>query len=115
MTPVSLMPPVDYCPSCEGRKAESKAFDIGDARAQQAELQASGDPVATPVPGAPPPAEAAAEAAGDDRSKPVATAVQPLLASDLALQASFARPFNEAGSGEAEALRLRAAEAYRAS
>lgn len=114
MTPVSLMPPVDYCPSCEGRKAESKAFDIGETRAQQAELQAAGDPVATPAPGAPPPVEAVAEATGDDRSKPVASAVQTLLAPDLAVQASLARPAIEAGNGEAEALRLRGAEAYRA-
>lgn len=114
MTPVSLMPPVDYCPSCEGRKAESKAFDIGATRAQQAELQAADDPTTTPAPGAPPPVESAAETAGNDRSKPVASAVQTLLAPDLAVQASLARPAIDAGGGEAEALRLRAAEAYQA-
>ncbi len=113
MTPVSLMPPVDYCPSCEGRKAESKAFDIGETRAQQAELQAAGDPLTTPTPGAPPPVEPAAEALGGDRSKPAAGAVQTLLAPDLAVQASLARPAIEASGSEAEALRLRAAEAYR--
>ncbi|MGI9485589.1 MAG: hypothetical protein ACR2RF_06860 [Geminicoccaceae bacterium] len=114
MTPVSLMPPVDYCPSCEGRKAESKAFDIGETRAQQAELQAADDPTATSAPGAPPPVDSAAEAVGDDRSRPVASAVQTLLAPDLAVHASLARPAIEAGSGEAEALRLRATEAYQA-
>ncbi len=58
--------------------------------------------------------ESAAETAGNDRSKPVASAVQTLLAPDLAVQASLARPAIDAGGGEAEALRLRAAEAYQA-
>lgn len=115
MTPVSLMPPVDCCPSYEGQKAESKAFDIGETRAQQAELQAAGDPSATPAPGAPPPAEAVAKTVSDDLSKkPVASAVQTLLAPDLAVQASLARPAVEAGNSDAETLRLRAAEAYQA-
>lgn len=113
MTPVSMMPPVDYCPSCEGRKDESKARDIGEARARQAELRSEADPTATPAAGAEPPTVEAPAGAGE-RPKTVATAVQPLLAPDLAVQASFARPFNEAGNGETEALRLRAAEAYRA-
>ncbi|MGI9500984.1 MAG: hypothetical protein ACR2P3_13175, partial [Geminicoccaceae bacterium] len=62
-------------------------------------------------PGAPPPAETAA--VGDDRPKPVASTVQTLLAPDLAVQASLARPAIDPIGGEAEALRLRTAQAYR--
>ena len=124
MTPVSLMPPVDYCPSCEGKKAESKAAQIGESRARQAELQSATDPLAAPSPGSLPPLEAGAPIAGGDEPKPVSSAVQSLLAPDLAVQASLAGSSVQAsniqvggdgaGSSEAEALRLRAAAAYQA-
>ena len=122
MTPVSLMPPVDYCPSCEGRKDEAKAIQIGEARARQEELRSADGAFsaagseATPAPGALP-AEGPSQATTGDAAKPVATVVQTLLAPDLAVQAALARPAidaasTEAGAGQNEALRLRAAQAY---
>ncbi|MGI9416940.1 MAG: hypothetical protein ACR2RA_03770 [Geminicoccaceae bacterium] len=119
MTPVSLMPPVDYCPSCEGRKAEGKAFELGEARAKQAELQSAAGPAAGPSPGAPSAIEAAGRSVANEVAQPVPGAVQPLLAPDLAVQASLARPAIDAansgvGNGEAAALRLRSTQAYQA-
>lgn len=121
MTPISLMPPVDYCPSCEGRKAESQAVQVGEARARRAEFQAATETEAASAAGAVP-AEASFGAAETDRAKPVATAVQSLLAPDLAVQAALARPSIDASGGAghghghgdagAEALRLRAAQTY---
>lgn len=114
MTPVSLMPPVDYCPSCEGRQAESKAFEIGESRAQRTELQSAGEPSADPSPGAPPAVEATARAGGNEAPQSGSGPVQPLLAPDLAVQALLARPeIGPTGTDEA-ALRLRGAEAYAA-
>lgn len=108
MTPISLMPPVDYCPSCEGKKAESQAQDIGAARAQQIELQAAD---AAPSPGALP-AEPTNPVAAEGAAKPVDGAAQPLLAPDLAVQALLARPETDATGTEDAALRLRSAQAY---
>ncbi|MEM8950046.1 MAG: hypothetical protein AAGA21_04725 [Pseudomonadota bacterium] len=112
MTPISMMPPVDYCPSCEGRKDENKALDIGEARVRQAELQSEIDQTSAAAEGTQTSEIASPVAAGEGPAT-INTAVQPLLAPDLAVQATFARPFNEAGNSETEALRLRAAEAYR--
>ena len=122
MTPVSLMPPVDYCPSCEGRNAESKALQIGQARARQAELQSATDPAAAQPPGSQTPLAAEAPIAGGGGATSVSSAVQSQLAPDLAVQASLAGSSLQAGNGqnggggsglgEAEALRLRAAQAY---
>ena len=108
MTPISLMPPVDYCPSCEGKKAESQAHDIGAARAQQIELQAAD---AAPSPGAVP-AETGNPAAVQGATKPVEGATPSLLASDLAVQALLARPETDGAGTEDAALRLRGAQAY---
>lgn|GEM_PF-3841872 len=108
------MPPVDYCPSCEGKKAESHAQQVGQARAQQIELQSTADAAPTPTPG-PQPAEQTGQTSAGDSAKPVDSAVQPLLASDLAVQATLARPEVDAASGQDAALRLRGAQAYGAS
>lgn len=106
MTPISLMPPVDYCPSCEGQKAQDHAAQIGEARAKQVELKSDIDAARTP------PADDAGQAIEVDKAKPVSSAVQPLLSADLVVQASLAQPQIEAGGGSEEALRLRAAQAY---
>lgn len=104
------MPPVDYCPSCEGRKAERLAQQVGAARAEQADLQAAAEP-ATPAPGAPSPIDEGAQATANG-TEPVKGTVQTLLAPDLAVQALLAgSSIGEAGTDEA-ALRLRGIEAY---
>jgi hypothetical protein len=105
MTPVSLMPPIDHCPSCEGRKAERLAVEIGEARARQAELRATAE-----APGAVP-ADAGSSAASG-RPEPVTGAVPSLLAPDLAIQATLARPPIDAAGGADAGLRLRSAMAY---
>ena len=105
MTAISLLPPVDYCPSCEGRKAQDKAADIGEARAQKVEQQATleasiqqqRDAVPVTEPGGPTPASGASH---------------NLLAPDLVVQVALAQSSIETGQGENEAQRLRAAEAY---
>ncbi|MEZ5931534.1 MAG: hypothetical protein R3F54_06210 [Alphaproteobacteria bacterium] len=109
MTPLSLMPPIDYCSSCEGRKAERQAVDIGEARARKAESKAAADAQAPP-PGAMP-AEAG-NAATPGQPEPVTGSVPSLLAPDLAVQAALGRPSIDATGGEDAALRLRTARAY---
>jgi len=109
MTPVSLMPPVDYCPSCEGRKAESQAHQVGEARAQQIELQSADAAEAIQ---ASDPVTSASQAGEAGNSQPVDNAAQPLLAPDLAVQALLSRPAVDAASGDDPAVRLRAAQAY---
>jgi hypothetical protein len=108
MTAISLMPPVDYCPSCAGRKAQDQAADIGESRArkveQHASLEASIQRQSDVAP--------AAEPGG---TPPVSGASQTLLAPDLVVQATLAQSSIETGRGEIEAQRLRAAEAYSAS
>ncbi len=109
MTPVSLMPPIDYCPSCEGRRAENQAIDVAKSRADQAER----NDLKAPSPDASAPSPGAVETA------PAGGAVSPLIAPDLAVLAMQAGSETEpavalpaAGDGAA-ALRLRMAEAYR--
>ncbi len=114
MTPISLMPPLDYCPSCEGRKAEAQALQVGEARAERAASELGLDPGATAAPAAPPALEAGAVAGRNDGAKPVAGAIPPLLAPDLAVQASLAGSGIDQGGG-AEALRLLSTVAYRGS
>jgi hypothetical protein len=110
MTPVSLMPPVDYCPSCEGQKAERNAIDIARNEVRQADLKADKQAaMEAPQPGAAP---------AQEQTAPVGGAVAPLISPDLAVQAMLAKPETGAAntqddSGEAAAVRLRAAEAYR--
>jgi hypothetical protein len=108
MTAISLMPPVDYCPSCEGRKAEDLAVQIGEARAQQVEQQASLETSAERQ-------SAAVEPSQPDSSAPVSSVSQTLLSPDSAVQAMLAQSSIETGQGEIEAQRLRAAAAYGAS
>lgn len=111
MTPISLMPPVDYCPSCEGRKAENLAQQVGAARAEQTDQGAAADPTAPSV-GAPPPIDAGAQTPAGNEARPINGTVQTLLAPDLAVQALQAQSqIGETGSDEA-ALRLRGADAY---
>lgn len=114
MTPISLMPPVDYCPSCEGQKAERAAEQIGDARAEQAEFQNAADPASSAAPGAPTPGGGPAGVSGESTPRPATGTVPSLLAPDLAVQASLAGSGIEKGDGAADALRLRAAQAYQA-
>lgn len=111
MTPISLIPPVDYCPSCEGRRAEAQAEDIGAARARQAELKSEDAAPAVAPPGASP-TDAAGGSGETAARKPVDGAVQPLLAGDLVVQASVAASEIGAAGGEDAALRLRGAQAY---
>ena len=110
------MPPVDYCPSCEGKKAESQALDIAKATAQrvdqEADLQAAEN---SPSPGA--------TGTGFETSS-LSGITTPLLSPTLAVQATLNLSSAETGdnappnassrrSGDAAALRLQAAEAYR--
>ena len=109
MTPVSLMPPVDYCPSCEGRKAEANALDIAKASAERADLKAEQQTTEiSPSPGA----------VGPETGTPSVTGVaSPLVSPALAVQAMLDAPETNASfpqNGEAAALRLQAAEAYQA-
>lgn len=119
MTPVSLMPPVDYCPSCEGRKDEQQAFDIGQARARQDEVQAVAEAGASSAAGATSGVGASIDSlasgtGAETGAQPVGGVVQTLLAPDLAVQASLARPGIDAASDAiTNELRLRGAEAYR--
>lgn len=110
MVAVSLMPPVDYCASCEGKKAETKARDVASARETEAfETQRTNDN-AQPSPGSLPPI-----ATDDAKTKPIDTVARPLLSPDLAVQASLASaeggPVDE---GANPALRLQAFQAYSA-
>jgi hypothetical protein len=104
MTAISLMPPVDYCPSCEGQKAQDQAADIGAARAQQVEQKASLEASIQQTDVAP-----TTGASGDAQ---MSSASRPLLAPDLVVQATLAQSSIETSQGEIEAQRLRAAEAY---
>jgi len=95
MTPVSMMPPVDYCPSCEGKKAEARAIDIAQDRLQQADLKAEQQTAEhAPSPGEP------SAAAG---TTPVSGAVTPLVSPDLAVQAMLAKPEIDAGNDRSAA------------
>lgn len=106
MVSISLMPPVDYCPSCEGRKAGDNARQIARTREQQADPTAGAG--ATLAPDAPPPI-----AAEESISKPVASTTPSLLAPDLAVQASLAKAETTAPNADNPALRLQALQAYR--
>lgn len=118
MTPISLMPPVDSCSSCEGRKAELRAQQIGDLRAQKAELKS--ESTATALNSAKSPSGAPLTEAAGRSDEPisllsVAGATKPLLAPELAVQVALARPETETGAGDAETRRLRGAQSYGAS
>ncbi len=102
------MPPVDYCPSCEGQKDQDQAADIGAARAQKVEQQASLEASIQRQSDAVPAAESSSTAQ-------VSSASQALLSPDLVVQATLAQSSIETGQGEIEAQRLRATEAYAAS
>ncbi len=112
MVALSLMPPVDYCASCEGKKAESKARDVATAREAEAFAAAfeapGGNPKAQPALGALPPV-----AADDTKVIPVDTIARPLLSPELRVQASLAKaansPLDESSS---PGLRLQAFQAY---
>lgn len=109
MVSISLMPPVDYCPSCEGRKADNNARQIARTREQQADPTAGAAGAdATLAPGAPPPI-----AAEERISKPVASTTPSLLAPDLAVQASLAKTEATAPNTDNPAQRLQALQAYR--
>jgi len=105
MNAVSLMPPVDYCPSCEGRKAEDLAVQIGEGRAQQIEQQATLDTSADRQ-------NTVVQASDPGSTQPVSGASHALLAPDLVVQATLAQSSTSDTEGAAEAQRLRAAAAY---
>jgi hypothetical protein len=113
MVAVSLMPPVDQCASCEGRKAALKARDIATDRESAAFETARQGLNAEPSPGALPPIAEDMQAA--TRVNP---ATRPLLAPDLALQASEVQTSivqttsDPAAPGDNPALRLQAFQAY---
>lgn len=108
MVSVSLMPPVDYCASCEGKKAESQARDVAFSRAAEATDQASRpDFEAQPPPGALP------SRRDEAQTKPVDTVARPLLSPDLAVQASLANVDTlPTAPGDNPMLRLQAFQAY---
>lgn len=108
MTPISLMPPVASCSSCEGQKAQDQALQVGEARAKQIELRSEVDAATPSAPGA----QAGGAVPADERTKPLNGAVPALLSLDLAVQASLARPSIAAPGDEADALRLRSRQAY---
>ena len=107
MIAVSLIPPVDHCASCEGEKAESKALEIALARQVEAHQSQSSDQAGQLAPGAlPPVADIEAGAKAD-------VVARPLLAADLAVQASLAQSESNAADSQANStLRLQAAQAY---
>ena len=108
MVALSLMPPVDYCASCEGRKAEGKARDIAMAREASALDAARSDQLSSPSPGAP-----ASPPSGSPGTQPVSTASHPLLAADLVVQASLAgTEVTSTEPGDNPAMRLQAIKAY---
>jgi len=108
MVAVSLMPPVDSCASCEGKKAESNARDVAIARQSEAFESHRSDQPNQLSPGALPPISDV-----EAKAKPVDTVVRPLLSADLVVQASLgvteSRPSDQQ---ENSTLRLQAAQAY---
>lgn len=108
MVAVSLMPPVDQCASCEGKRAASKARDIGAAREAEALDKQGQAEAAQPSPGSLPP-----PGADDAATKPVDTVARPLLSPNLAVQASHGTSeISQSHDGANPALRLQAAQAY---
>ena len=110
MTAISLMPPVAYCPSCEGQKAEDRALQIAASRADKAEAHAVDGSVALAG------HEGVHAAAGAEAARPQALdgRRQLLLAPDLAVQVSLVKAGEEV-RGERESLLLRSAQVYQTS
>lgn len=110
MVDVSLMPPVDYCASCEGRKAESRALDIASARERKALESAQSVGNEGLSPGALPSISAV-----NNEAASVSTITKPLIAPDLAVQASLAgSEIPPTESGVDPTARLLAQQAYSA-
>lgn len=108
MVAVSLMPPVDQCASCEGKRAESRARDVAQAREAVATDQLGQNETIQPSPGALPP-----PSVNDVETKPVDTVARPLLSPDLTVQASLGNAQSSAtDEGANPALRLQAFHAY---
>ena len=108
MVAVSLMPPVDYCTSCEGRRATDKARDVASAREAEIAGGLRGRDADKLSPGALP-----ALGTEDSGTKPVDPAARPLLSPDLVVQASLAKTESSAvDDGANPALRLQAFQAY---
>lgn len=108
MVAVSLMPPVDYCASCEGRRATDKARQVASAReAEIAENQGIADGTSFSSGALP------AGNAEDLKPKPVDSVSRPLLSPDLVVQASTAtEQSNAIDDGANPSLRLQAFQAY---
>ena len=108
MVDVSLMPPVDYCASCEGKRAEDRARDIAitrEAKAFEASRQTNNNELS---PGALP-----SIAAVQNEIQQVDPVARPLLSPSLAVQASLAGgESNAASNGSDATARLLASQAY---
>lgn len=108
MVDVSLMPPVDYCASCEGKRAEDRARDIAitrEAKAFEASQQTENKGLS---PGALPPV-----AAVQNDTPPVDAIARPLLSPSLAVQASLAGgESSSTNTGSDPSTRLLAFQAY---
>ena len=108
MVALSLMPPVDYCASCEGQKAEVNARAIANAREAEASATREATKSDSLSPGALPPITDA-----KTNAKPVDTVARPLLSPDLAVQASLAKAESSPiEPGDNPTLRLQAFQAY---
>jgi hypothetical protein len=102
------MPPVDYCASCEGQKAESRARAIASDRELPAFDVARTDLKDPPASGAPPPV-----AGPEAKTRPVGGSAPHLLAPDLAVLASLAQAQSSpTGPGADPTRRLQAFQAY---
>ena len=110
MVAVSLMPPVDYCASCDGKKAEGKALDVARTREAEGFESRRTDDSNQVSPGALPPI-----AELDAKVQPVDTVARPLLSADLAVQASLAQSeIAPTDQEDSSTLRLQAIQAYAA-